>query len=357
MTINSKPIAPIRKTLATISGVLLVICLIPSIYFVAVEKVLLQPETYTQAFADQKLYQQLPKMLFTQLVSANSRSENLESVGQSLIRFPPDQLEMLIQMVFDKVQIESQITTFFNQAWQLITLQSDQSNLKFDLSVIKNELSGENGKILLHDFFKTLPPCSTADLAQALKYNPFDSESALPLCGLPDEILTLVLPFTQTMVQGAFSILPDQITVAEIGTDQQALIHIPASYIKLYGGFRSVLIVLPILCIVILAPIILLTLPDLTNILRFISVPLMTAGIISLVLTTIFYILLNSKILNDFHVLVSKLPADLIQALTEIIRQIGTSFTLTAGLAGSAIFIAGVIGWVASNWLPAHSEA
>jgi hypothetical protein len=333
-----------RNTLAIVFSVFLTICLILSVFAVAIDKVLLNPESYRQAFVDQEFYDRLPEIVVSQFTSDTEQNTQI-----SLLRFSPDHLQNLMSLVFEEPQARDQYNRIFDQFWRLVTLQEGQRTMSYNMTTIKQSFYGDVGERILRGFIKTLPRCTENELFQVLQYNPNDAGSELPLCRFSDQVTNFILPVIQSIVRSSFSILPEQITILALDAEEPALIHIPEIYGKLYTGIRQAIVLIPIISLLCLIVLLVLAAPKVKDRLKVISIPLLCGGLTSLILTTVLFFLLNSVILDSIRQGLINYSMTFVSTIEEIIRQIGTSFILTTSLTGFAVFSAGVISWTASQ--------
>lgn len=336
-----------RRRVMIAGKVFLAVFLTLSIFTLGIQKVFLNPATYQQALRDQNFSENLPAILINQITGTDQTSSLLDNPS-GVLGFSRSQIENLLAMILTLPEVERQNQDLIDQFWAFFTLQSN--TITYDLGAIKQSMDGRAGEDILRTFFKLQPSCSANELSQVLLFNPFDPESQLPICRFSDQITEFILPFIMPLIQATLSTLPDRISIAEMGTGNSAMFHIPKSYASIYKFAYHALSVIPVIAIIILFLMLFLSAPGKKNILKTLSLPLIVAGGTSLLLSTILFILLNSVLINQIRIKLPDFSIKLVEMIEEIIRQIGTSFILTIGLAGLAILIAGAISQAASEW-------
>ena len=338
----------LRKIIRIIFNILLIVSLVLSIFIVAIQKVLLNPATYWQAFQEQALFENLPG-IFSFYLFASGTPMSFGGNGQNAVS-PSKGMDDLIQGFINTPQVLEQSSSVYKQTWDLLTLQNNTRVVYFDLSDLKGSLDGTSGREILRNLLTTLPPCSSDVILKILQYDPKDPQSKLPFCRPSDQISEILIPFLQPILQSMLSMIPNRINIIEMGTDENALWHIPAEYIKYYSRFHRTIFVIPVLAIIFLYLTIFLADPGKKSKLKAVAPPLLISGFLSLLVNVSLLIAINTVILNQLPTIIPKDLLFLLDSLEKIIQQIGSYFLLVAGLAGLAILGAGVISKAASEW-------
>lgn len=338
------------KIIRIITSILLIVSLVLSIFSVAIQKVLLNPGTYWQAFQDQSLFANLPSVvsdyLFAFRLPLTSEGEGqIDNTGST-----SGGVNDLIRQFVDTPQVMEQTSRLFLQTWDLLTLQNNTRVVYFDPSTLKGRLDGTSGREVLGELLTILPPCPSDVLLQILQYDPGDPQSQLPICRPSDQINEVLIPFLQPILQSMLSMIPNRINIIEMGTNENALWHIPTEYIKYYSGFHRAISVIPVFPILFLFLTIFFADPGRTNKLKAMATPLLISGVLSLLVNVILLILINTVILNQLQTIIPEAFFILLNPLEKIVQQIGSEFLVVAGLAGLAVFGVGVISKAASEW-------
>ncbi len=198
--------SPVRNIFSVIIGVLLGLVLLFGIFWVPIQKVLMQPDAYKQAFQDQGLYRVYP-LLISGVLSGDSSSNFLgDGLGQLTSKLDQDRLNDFIFSMVPPEWFQEQVDLNLDRLFGFLHGSEDTLSLGVDLNGFKNNLGQENS---VRGVIQLLPVCTTADLAGLLSL--LGGEKNLPLCRFPDEVMGLVFPVIQPFILNMVAQIPDQI--------------------------------------------------------------------------------------------------------------------------------------------------
>jgi hypothetical protein len=256
------------KTLAGIFAILFVVATALAFVLYNVEQSVFDAELYIQALEEENFYQRLPDLTAQSLAVAAQRPDRNDML--SLLRntseeewrifvtelFPPDVLRNLAE---DTV---TQIMAY---------LTGERENAILSLTGLKAHLQSPEGVNAIYGILKAQPDCTLEQLtAMAL------NQQALTLCNPPDSFLFVDLrPIIETQIQGAMSLLPEQITI--ITADENHMQDLRD--LQALRLFMRLSPFLPILCLLVISA---FAVRSLNDWLTWWGYPLLLAGLVSI---------------------------------------------------------------------------
>jgi hypothetical protein len=260
--------------LAAICAILFVICTVIVLLLINIEAKAFSSATYKQAFADQRLYERMPSILATALISTMGQNINAVPFLRALspedwqntisILLPPEEL---------KVTADHALDSTFDY------LNGRSSSAAISLLPMKTQLAGPSGMNLVLQILSLQPACTTEQLTQ-MALGLLGGEIAL--CNPPPEAIGLMTPFLQSQLQTMTNIIPNEVTIIPgtlSGTPQDPRIRL--------NTVRSVIKLTPFLPVLLLFGITIFGVRSLADWLAWWGWPFMIAGVSSVLISSI----------------------------------------------------------------------
>lgn len=337
---------PLRNIISVIIGVLLGITLFLGIFWVPVQKVLLQQNTYKLAFQDQGLYRVYP-LLLGGVISGDSSVNFLgNGIGQLTSQLDQDRFKEFIFNLVPPDWFQQQVDSNLDRVFTFLHGSEDELSLGMDLSGIKNRFGQEES---IQGLIQLLPACTTTDLAKLLSL--FGGDTNLPLCRFPDEVMELVYPLINPFVMNMVAQIPDQIPLMTISLQSPSTPSAILTFVNLVRNSTTISSVLLGLTILLIVALVLVSTPGWKTKIRNLGIVLLAAGITGLVIDLILWFGVNSGAAGKIRSAVSAFPVEIGEVLTGIFLQITNGFVMVAALSGFIVLTCGVILFVVSRSL------
>jgi hypothetical protein len=196
----------IRKTMAALFAILFIVSALVAQFLFNLERTAFAPQTYQQAFANDRFYERLPSILAESVTGTalpalpvafkGLTPKDWEGFFRDLL--PPETLKLMGD------QALGSILAYLNN-------QSDIAVLS--LAPLKERMAGEAGTQAVLNLMRTQPVCTLAELARISMA--MISQQELSLCSPPEELVPLVIPLIQGQLQLSSSIVPSEVIVAQ----------------------------------------------------------------------------------------------------------------------------------------------
>ena len=191
--------------LAALCAILFIISTIIVLLVVNIEAKAFSSATYKQAFADQRLYERMPSILASALISTMGESINAVPFLRALtvedwqntisVVLPPEELRATADQALD--------ATFDY-------LNGHTNSAAISLVPVKTQLAGPAGMDLVLQILSLQPACTAEQLLQ-IAAGLLGGEIAL--CNPPPEAVGLMTPFLQSQIQTMTNIVPNEVTI------------------------------------------------------------------------------------------------------------------------------------------------
>ena len=191
--------------LAALCAILFIISTIIVLLLVNIEAKAFSSATYKTAFADQRLYERMPSILASALISTMGESINAVPFLRTLtvedwqntisVVLPPEELRATADQALD--------ATFDY-------LNGNTNSAAISLLPVKTQLAGPAGMDLVLQILSLQPACTTEQLLQ-IATGLLGGEIAL--CNPPPEALGLMTPLLQSQIQTMTNIIPNEVTI------------------------------------------------------------------------------------------------------------------------------------------------
>jgi len=263
----------IGKILAGICAVLFVVTGVAALLLFNIERKAFSSASYKQAFENQKLYERMPAIVASALLTSITENENanpalkilagdgLEASISALL--PPEELKILTDDSLDSI---------------FAYLNGEANSAGVSLASFKTHLASPAGADAVLNILKSQPDCTTAQLLQMTLGAITGSEFIF--CNPPPEVTGLVRPLLETQLAFTAALLPDQITLisgTQSGTENDPRVRL--------NRVRTIMKLTPILPLAFLLGVVLFVVRSLLNWLRWWGYPFLATGVVSLVVS------------------------------------------------------------------------
>ncbi|MBT3188597.1 MAG: hypothetical protein HN736_07065 [Anaerolineae bacterium] len=363
----------LAKFIAVLSAILFVISLVAALFLYSLEKNAFDAETYKEALQDEGVYERLPAVIGDQLVSTmgidrcaenpvtcdlENRSPTLDICLEKALgseayqalsnneRSPSDaekvryipcfneygypaiekndnpitplignltakDWELLIIALIPPDDLENMSEETIDQLFAFLNGSTDSASISF--RSLKNRLVSEAGTDAVMRLIEAQPSCTASDL---LKLANLSAESAMVFCNPPEITKPLLRPFIEIKLKIASATIPEEkvfLQKTNMGND-----FIDAQSTRLLMRLS------PLLPIILLLLITMLVVRSLYSWLRWWGIPLLTTGIISLILS-----LMTAPILQVFFSMpfIGGMSMDVSGSVTELIYDLLQTIT------------------------------
>ena len=256
----------VLKTLAGICAVFFLLTGVPALVLFNVERKAFDPESYKQAFEDQRYIERMPGVLANALHTSIAEDGNADSYLKALTvedwqasistLLPPEDLQTLTEGTLDSV---------FGY------LNGRTNSAVISIASLKKELSGEAGVLTIKLFLRAQPPCTVEQLLQ-IGLGLIERGDIL-LCNPPEEAFGMLAPLIESQLQTMIVNFPDEITLipgTKSGTPDDPRINL--------NKLRAVLKITPVLPLIFLIGITILAVRSFPDWLKWWGWPLLVTG-------------------------------------------------------------------------------
>ncbi len=334
----------VRGTLSILTGVLLGLILLIEIFWVPVQKVLLQPDVYKQAFQDQGFYRLTP-LLVTSFMTGDESSNLLgNSLSQLTSQLDQLHLNQLVLSIIPPDWIQQQVNSNLDKVFAFLHGSGDSISLGVDLSGIKTSLGQAES---IQGLIQMLPACTATDLTKLLSL--FGGDKDIPFCRFPDEVMGIVNPIVQPFVLNMVNQIPDQIPLISFSLHSSGIPSTVVTFVNLVRNSTVTSTILILLSVLLLTALIWVSSPGWRIKIRNCGIVLLAAGSAGLVMDFLLWLGSNSGAANLIHSATSALPGEIGEVITGIYLQIANNFVMVAALTGFVVLTCGVILFVISR--------
>jgi hypothetical protein len=218
------------RVLAAISLFLFILTATVALTLVNIRLFLLSPETYSQAFKLEGVYDEIPAIAADQLrysMSFNpcfknpelcekegTQDNSLGGLSRYLVNVPAQVWESVISVLIDASWVEDQIEAVLGQFFSILMEEAPSDAIVISLEDIKNRIEGNTAYQAIVDVMSTQPECTVDQitaLIQALTSEDFND--AIVRCNPPMEVLQLVEPYVRSGLEEIVGMLPSRVVI------------------------------------------------------------------------------------------------------------------------------------------------
>jgi len=369
----SKSTGCLARGIAAILAVLFVIVTPLVLLLFNLQYHLLDSDLYKQALVEQNFYDQLPSLVGEQLVTTmlyNPCEEDpslCEGEGPPEDRGgapdepqggPPAYLQLLRPEDWDTVLsillpqnwIQEQTEAVIDQAFAYLNGETEQLELTISTRELRQNLSGPPARAAILGVINALPPCTLEQLAE-LGVEGFNPEQpSLPSCKPPDELLDPLLDQATVMLGELASGIPDETSLGSLslfgdGEEEPGGGPGPAGFgpfgadpletLRLARQLISYSLLLPLALLLLIVP---FAVRSLKGFLRWWGIPLLIAGLFTLLPALAITPALNWAIETQ---LIPPMPGYLTSEMVDV--ALGVLYSVVRGLADPLIIQAGIL--------------
>lgn len=204
----------INRLIAGLMAILFIVTLLAAVVLVVFENRMLEADVYLQALGRDDLYQELPAILATAIVSG-PRNEVAAETGES----PPAYLkfltvqdwENLLGLILPAEDMRPVTEQAITEVFAVLNGQADLAT--FDLRPIKEQLR-QNGVQAYLQVIRAQPACTPEEFQQVWGQASLDTESEL-LCRPSEEQLALFMPALEQGIQEEASKISDEVILLD----------------------------------------------------------------------------------------------------------------------------------------------
>lgn len=191
--------------LAALCAILFIISTVIVLLLINIEAKAFSSATYKQAFADQRLYERMPSILASALMSTMGDSINAVPF---LRAFTVEDWQNTITVLLPPEELQTMADNSLDATFDY--LNGRTSSAVISLAPVKTQLAGPAGMDLVLQILSLQPACTTEQLLQ-IATGLLGGEIAL--CNPPPEALGLMTPFIQSQLQTMTNIIPNEVTI------------------------------------------------------------------------------------------------------------------------------------------------
>ena len=191
--------------LAALCAILFIISTVIVLLLINIEAKAFSSATYKQAFADQRLYERMPSILASALMSTMGDSINAVPF---LRAFTVEDWQNTITVMLPPEELQAMADSSLDATFDY--LNGRTSSAVISLAPVKTQLAGPAGMDLVLQILSLQPACTTEQLLQ-IATGLLGGEIAL--CNPPPEALGLMTPFIQSQLQTMTNIIPNEVTI------------------------------------------------------------------------------------------------------------------------------------------------
>jgi hypothetical protein len=160
--------------------------------------------TYKQAFEDQRLYERMPGMLATALITA--MGENINAIP-FLRELTLEEWQTTIALLLPPEELKTMANQSLDTTFDYLNGRTDSAVLS--LVPLKARLAGPSGMDVILQLLRVQPACTPEQLTQ-MALGLLGGQIAL--CNPPPEAMGLLTPFLQSQLQTMTVMIPDEVT-------------------------------------------------------------------------------------------------------------------------------------------------
>lgn len=191
--------------LAALCAILFIISTVIVLLLINIEAKAFSSATYKQAFADQRLYERMPSILASALMS--TMGDRISAVP-FLRAFTVEDWQNTITVMLPPEELQAMADNSLDATFDY--LNGRTSSAVISLAPVKTQLAGPAGMDLVLQILSLQPACTTEQLLQ-IATGLLGGEIAL--CNPPPEALGLMTPFIQSQLQTMTNIIPNEVTI------------------------------------------------------------------------------------------------------------------------------------------------
>ena len=312
------------------------------------QKNLMNPEPYKTVFSEQGLYHQIPELLAIQLVQSDSDTPTVGQEGSSQLFGFLDEAEitLILEEVVTDEWSKAQVETLIDAWFAFLNGDTEQFQVSIYLEELKSALNGPESDKIFDLMIESMPPCTAEDLESVILNVLVGGEIRLPICALPEEILSI----SKGLVEDLLTPLVDSIPATLFVSLSHEDFNVPdpsqpgqtKNFVDDYRSLRRIFRLGPLIVILLLALIAAFAVRTWRGLLRWWGWPLFLGSAFVLCPVLASGSAMVTRI-EDFVFL--RAPAafssGLVNTLTEIVGQIATRTMLSIGVQAVLLMSAG----------------
>jgi hypothetical protein len=325
---------------AAICAILFVVSAVIVLLLINVEAKAFSSATYKQAFEDQRLYERMPAILATALLS--TQGQNINAVP-FLMELSIEDWQNTIATLLPPEQLKDTANNALDATFDYLNGRS--SSAAISLVPLKTQLAGPAGMNLVLQILSVQPACTTEQLTQ-MALGLLGGQIAL--CNPPPEAMGLMTPFIQSQLQTMTTIIPNEVTFIPgtlSGTPQDPRLRL--------NSIRSAISLTPILPVLLLFAITIFAVRSLVDWLTWWGWPFMIAGVSSVLIGLVGAPLVGwilQLLIQGYGTI--PLPPALASSIAETTGAVARQILLPVLVQGAILGIAGLGMAVLAMFLP-----
>ncbi len=354
------------RFLAVLFAIAAALCLAAGLFTWTADYRLLRAQVYQQALRDQDVYAKIPgvtaRLLIAGAAGTGSSAPSSDLLNVALRSLTPDQVESILSTVFPRPWLQSQVEPMVDELLAFLR-GGGRGMLRMPISFVepKQALRGEAGLAAAVQVMNSLPACTPDQLAQfavlaasqALSPSPAQLNiDSLPVCKPPAEVLPLVQPALQYILDQTAASIPEETDLGEqIGPLLAQVFLQPGMQVLPYLVWA--LRLAPLAGLFFLGVLTALVVRSLRSALRWWSAPVLFSGLAGL-LTCLALFLLSAQIGAVFTQISTGAVelSGVTGLLGSVFQQAWSGFLLWAGGGSAILFGVGALGWLVSLAVP-----
>jgi hypothetical protein len=287
--------------LAGILAVLFIVSTVAVVFSYFPARQILDPDFYKQTLADVQIYQNLPRVIAQQLASnitQDGESPSLtDAPNLNLLILSQEEWESILIDLLNPSWLQSQTESIIDQFFEILLKSPDPVNTPIVISLkeLKSRLAGPEGSQVIKQILNAQPPCSVNQLLGLLQLGlglPTSLDSLI--CRPPEYIISELTSAVEWLLSTVVDQVPDQVNVSlpetlfETSTpisspdpEQEAIPDIIQDIRRINATVKWS----PVLPLIILCLITILAVRSLNDFLIWWGGSLLTAGLITLILS------------------------------------------------------------------------
>jgi hypothetical protein len=297
--------ATIYHLLAWFFAILFVITTIGIVFSFFPARRLLSPDLYKQALEDVRVYQKLPETIAEQLATNLTHADGEANSKVYLLLLDETEWESILINLINPDWMQSQTENVIDQIFTILLNSPDPINtpIKVSLLDVKSRLGGQEGSQAFNQILDAQIPCSIDQLMGLLQLG-LGMETSIEtlLCRPPDYILSELNPVVESFLTAATAQVPDYITfylpLSTLGSPTPGLTSdinqevIPEA-IKNLRRINTLVSWSPLLPLALIILVTIFAVRTFKDLLQWWGGMLLTAGLISLILSLVLFPIAN----------------------------------------------------------------
>ncbi len=364
-------LSTLSKFVVLILATLLVLATILMLLFFNFERQVFSADYYKSAFIQVQLYDRLPALIAEQIVfgmnynPCEENPERCEGEGESQTppesesaNGPPEYLknltlsdwEIFVAQIAPPDWLQSQTENIIDQIITFLESDTLRFSIPISMLTLKARLSGEEGTQAVLQVIRAQPACTPEQLNSYASGNiTLDQIDKIMVCQPPEEILTLLIPTIETVLDEAIETIPDVVNLGEASPSVDSSVKPtgeplnPPSRDDPRPAFRRMRTIMRSSPLLVGGLVLLITLFGVRSFRSWLGwwgVPFLIAGLIGLALAMVAYPIGNSFLenyLTSGKVDLSAMSPGLVQASLDVLSAMGRTLAIRVGIQAGII--------------------